>query len=84
MKNVIPLLEEDIENFNKINFEFEELAIRLGNLGMRKMEIEQNEYQLSNIYADLSLKQQAIVQGYIKKYGDGGVDLSNKVFIINQ
>jgi hypothetical protein len=84
MENTIPLLKEDIEIFNQINFEFEDLAIRLGNLGMRKMEIEQNEYQLSNIYADLSLKQQAIVQSYIEKYGDGGVDLNNNVFVINK
>ena len=84
MENTIPLLKEDIETFNQINFEFEDLAIRLGNLGMRKMEIEQNEYQLSNIYADLSLKQQSIVQGYIEKYGDGGVDLSNNVFVLNK
>ncbi len=65
MENTIPLLKEDIETFNKINFEFEDLAIRLGNLGMRKMEIQQNEYHSSNIYADLSLKQQSIVQSYI-------------------
>ena len=84
MENIIPLLKEDIETFNQINFEFEDLATRLWNLGMRKMEIEQNEYQLSNIYADLSLKQQAIVQGYIEKYGDGGVDLNNGVFVINK
>ena len=51
---------------------------------MRKMEIEHNEYQLSNIYSDLNLKQQALVQKYIDEYGNGGIDLNNKVFIVNE
>ena len=80
----IPISEEDIKQFDKLNSEFDELAPRLGNLGMRKMEIEHNEYQLSNIYSDLNLKQQALVQKYIDEYGNGGIDLNNKVFIVNE
>ena len=51
---------------------------------MRKMEIEHNEYQLSNIYSDLTLKQQALIQKYIDEHGNGGIDLNNKVFIVNE
>ena len=80
----IPISEEDIKQFDKLNSEFDELALRLGNLGMRKMEIEHNEYQLSNIYSDLNLKQQALVQKYIDEYGNGGIDLNNKIFIVNE
>ena len=56
----------------------------MGNLGMRKLEIEHNEYQLSNLYADITLKQQQLVQKYIKEYGNGGIDLDNMQFVIQK
>lgn len=83
-KNKIPLAEEDIEQFQTLNQELEELSIRMGNLGMRKLEIEHNEYQLSNLYADITLKQQQLVQKYIKEYGNGGIDLDNMQFVIQK
>lgn len=78
-----PLEDQDINELKFIAQEYEELSIRLGNIGLRRLELEHNEYQLNNIYSDLSTKQNLLVETYQKKYGKGSIDINQSLYIVH-
>ena len=79
--NETPLSESEREQVQEILQMNQELQQALGNLAVRKIQLEAQETQLKQQFATNSQKETEFAQKIESKYGRGSVDVQKGVFI---
>jgi|21_taG_2_1085346.scaffolds.fasta_scaffold150573_2 hypothetical protein len=73
--------EEEMEKINKIKVEYNESTIRLGQIAIDKLLLEEEESSLAKEYREIRGKEIALAKELSKKYGVGNLDLETGVFV---
>ena len=79
--NETPLSESEKEQIQEILQTNQELQQAFGNLAVRKIQLETQETQLKQQFANNSQKETEFAQKIESKYGRGSVDVQKGVFI---
>jgi len=90
MKDPIKVTSEEIQTTSDLQQKFQQAVLDFGNLYVEKMTVEtsikaltEKENKLQEEWKNLQTKENELIQGFYKKYGDGQLDLKKGLFIPN-
>ena len=91
MKDPIKITQEEIKATTDLHVSFQNATIDFGNLYVEKLQVEamikaltDKEAGLQEEWKKLQTKENDLIQGFYKKYGDGSLDLKKGLFIPNE
>jgi len=73
--------EEEMEKISKIKVQYNESTIRLGQITIDKLLLEEEESSLAKQYREIRSSEIALAKELSNKYGVGNLDLETGVFI---
>ena len=90
MKDPIKVTQEELQATSDLQQKFQQAVLDFGNLYVEKMAVEtsikaltEKENKLQEVWKDLQVKENELIQGFYKRYGDGSLDLKKGLFIPN-
>ena len=90
MKDPIKVTSEETKSTFDLQAKFQQAVLDFGNLYVEKMAVEasiktltEKENKLQEEWKILQAKENELIQGFYKKYGDGSLDLKKGLFIPN-
>lgn len=88
MKDPIKVTDEELKTALSLQSDFQKTVYQFGNLYLEKVQIDNaiklitsKEKELQDKLKDLQDKENELIQGIYKKYGDGKLDLEKGLFI---
>lgn len=91
MKDPIKITTEEVKSTTDLQVEFQNAIVNFGNLYIEKLQVESmikaltdKEAELQETWKKLQTKENDLIQGFYKKYGDGALDLKKGLFIPNE
>lgn len=84
MENTIKFTEEEVGKINELRNEVGTVFNNLGQLSVKKSEIETNEKKLHERYSELVNIETDLFKGLSEKYGDGNYDIETGIFTPNE
>ena len=91
MKDPIKITQEELQATADLQQKFQQSVMEFGNLYVEKMTVESSiktitnkETKLQEEWKNLQIKENELIQGFYKKYGDGNLNLSKGLFIPNE
>jgi cell division protein FtsL len=91
MKDPIKITQEELQSTADLQQKFQQSVMEFGNLYIEKMTVEtsiktltEKENKLQEEWKNLQVKENELIQGFYKKYGDGSLNLAKGLFIPNE
>lgn len=78
------LSQKEIDDISRINNMFRNLINDLGDVNLKKLELESRDLYLKQHYIDLQNTQNKIINDLTQKYGEGDIDLEQGMYIPKQ
>ena len=86
--NEIKFTNDEVDEVTHLNAEYQSLLLELGELYLKKMQIENeqsdiktSESELQNVYSDLQKKESTLSSRITKKYGPGRPDFARGLYL---